>query len=365
LRIVYGVHGYGRGHAMRTLSVLPELARRHEILVLAGGDALASISESHDVTEIPTLGFYHGASGRISAFRTLTGNVPLMRDVWLRGANYKRIERVVREFAPDVIVTDSEIHTHKLASRLGIPRITFDHFAVLVYCRLGLPLIESARQFGYGLGYKALYGSADRVIATAFFDAETRSDRVRVVGPSIRREVRAVEPTRGDHLLVYLNRGKEEFTPQVEAALRAQAIPIRVYGAPRTGVDGHIDYRPVANLPFIEDLATCRAVMATAGNQLLGEIRYFGKPVLAMPQDCLEQRINAHQVEKMGQGAHVPRGRLTAERLREFIDREPDYARRIVRQTRDGAAEALDAFDTFIAQLTGKKLEGRIGVANA
>lgn len=363
MRIVYGVHGYGRGHAMRTLSVLPELARRHDVLVLAGGDALASISENHAVTEIPTLGFYHAANGEISSFKTMIGNARLMCDVWLRGKRYREIEARIREFSPDVIITDSEIYTHHIARRLGIPRITFDHFAVLVHCKLGLPLRDRVKQWGYGIGYRALYGKADRIVATAFFSAKTVSKHVRIVGPSIRAEVRAIEPTRGDHLLVYLNRGKEEFTPRVEAALKAQNLPIRVYGAPRTGCDGHIEYKPVANLPFIEDVASCRAVFATAGNQLLGEIRYFGKPVLAMPQNCLEQRINAYQVETLGQGTHVARGKLTPEILRTFLDRESEFTRRIQRQTRDGAAEALVALESFISELTGKTLEGRIGLA--
>lgn len=364
MRIVYGVHGYGRGHAMRTLSVLPALAKRHDVLVLAGGDALVSISESHPVTELPTLGLHHAADGQISTLKTLTGNVPLMRDVWFRGKTYRHIERTVRDFAPDVILTDSEIYTHKLAARLGIPRITFDHFAVLAYCRLGLSPLDTIKQWAYGMGYRALYGRADRIIATAFFDVTSDSKVVKVVGPSIRKEVRSIEPTRGEHLLVYLNRGKEEFTPQVEVALQSQSLPIRVYGAPRTGVEGHIEYKPVANLPFIEDLASCRAVFATAGNQLLGEIRYFGKPVLAMPQNCLEQRINAVQVEKMGQGMHVARGRLTPALLRTFLERESEFTRNMIRHSRDGAAEAIDAIDQYITELT-TTAPTRISATNA
>ena len=365
MRIVYGVHGYGRGHAMRTLSVLPELARHHEVLVLAGGDALGSISESYPVTEIPTLGFFHANNGRISSLKTFTGNSPIMRDVIFQGAGHQRVERLIRDFDAEIVISDSEIYTHWVASRLHIPRITFDHFSILVYCKLGLPLMDSAIQSGLATGYKALYGRPERIIATAFFDAETVSKQVRVVGPSIRKEVRAVEPTSGEHLLVYLNRGKEEFTPQVEAALTAQNIPMRVYGAPRTGIVGHIEYKPIANQPFIEDLASCRAVLATAGNQLLGEVRYFGKPVLAMPQDCLEQRINAYQIEKLGQGVHVPRGKLTAETVRNFIEREDAFHSRIVRQTRDGATEAVEALETFIGELMGQQSARQAGMMRA
>jgi len=38
MKIAYGIHGYGRGHSSRALAILPELARRHELLLLAGGD---------------------------------------------------------------------------------------------------------------------------------------------------------------------------------------------------------------------------------------------------------------------------------------------------------------------------------------
>ena len=35
-KIVYGVHGYGRGHAVRAQAVLGELTRTCEVLVMAG-----------------------------------------------------------------------------------------------------------------------------------------------------------------------------------------------------------------------------------------------------------------------------------------------------------------------------------------
>lgn len=46
LRIIYGVHGYGRGHAARAQAVLPELVRHYDVLVLAGDEALDAIREA-------------------------------------------------------------------------------------------------------------------------------------------------------------------------------------------------------------------------------------------------------------------------------------------------------------------------------
>ena len=42
MRIVYGVHGYGRGHATRALAVVQSLAARHDVRLFACGDAYDS-----------------------------------------------------------------------------------------------------------------------------------------------------------------------------------------------------------------------------------------------------------------------------------------------------------------------------------
>ncbi|MEO1232096.1 MAG: glycosyltransferase family protein, partial [Myxococcota bacterium] len=39
MRILYGVHGYSRGHATRAAAVLSELVKEHEVLIFAGADA--------------------------------------------------------------------------------------------------------------------------------------------------------------------------------------------------------------------------------------------------------------------------------------------------------------------------------------
>ena len=66
MRIVYGIHGYGRGHATRALGVLPELRQRHEVLVLAGGDAYQALAPLGPVTEIPTLTYVYRKSGKVA-----------------------------------------------------------------------------------------------------------------------------------------------------------------------------------------------------------------------------------------------------------------------------------------------------------
>ncbi len=353
MRIAYGVHGYGRGHAMRALAVLPELARRHEVLVLAGGDAYQALCADRAVVRIPTFRYHYNRRGRLSNLLNLRHNIGGVLDVRLQGPALDMVMETLAEFRPDVVLTDSEALTHRAAERLGLPRISFDHFGLLVYCR---PEMSSADRLvcrGNALAYRWLFGEPDRVIVSSFFDAPAVRPGVCVVGPVMRREVRETEPRDGEHLLVYLSMGEHEYTPRIERALLAAGCPVRVYGTPRRGLQGNLQFKPTANLPFIEDLAGCRAVFATTGNQLMGEALYFGKPVLGMPIACLEQRLNARQIERLGAGMQIDRRRVSPEVLREFLRRGPEFRSRIRRRMRDGARESLEAIERFASELAG------------
>src|SRR6516165_7590522 len=135
MRILYAVHGYGRGHATRSLAVLPDLARRHTLLCLAGGDAYTAIWPDFPVLRIPTLRFaYRRGTGRVSAWQTVRRNLPAVLDLVCRGPVFETVRGVVREFGPDVIISDAEAWSHRVAADLRIPRISFDHIGLMSHC---------------------------------------------------------------------------------------------------------------------------------------------------------------------------------------------------------------------------------------
>lgn len=355
MRIAYGIHGYGRGHAMRARAVLPHLAARHELLILAGGNAYDALWPDFSPVRIPTLQHRYTPRGQLSPWLTVTRNAPAVMDFWLHGPATDMVRSILAEFRADVVISDSEALTLWAARRMGLPRITFDHFGLLVHCRLDLSVMDRLRCRLNAAAYRMLFGTSERVIVSSFFTAPARRTGVRVVGPVIREEVRRTEPHRGDYLLVYLSTGSAEFTPRVERALLELDIPVRVYGTPRRGLQGNIHFKPLANLPFIEDLARCRAVFATTGNQLLGEVLYFGKPILGMPINCIEQRLNAHQIEKRGIGRQIRRRSVSSAAIRKFLADEEIFRRNIQRDQRDGELEAMDAIERFAEELVAER----------
>jgi uncharacterized protein (TIGR00661 family) len=352
MRILYGVHGYGVGHTARAGSVLPSLSARHQILVVAGGQARTELEKSYSVFPVPSFEFRH-RRGRLSTLATVRANLPLALDALFGGARRALVGELLAAFKPDLVISDSEPYTLRAAARAGIPRIGFDHSGALAFCRPPVPPGRALHLACAGAVYRGLMGEADRLVVSAFYDVEPARDGVVRVGPLVRPEVKRARPRTGDHLLVYLNRGAHEYDERVELALRSLDRPCIVYGAPRNETEGRITHRRVDDPRFVEELAMSCALLCTAGNQLIGEALYLGKPVLVMPEDSTEQHVNAVAVERLGVGEWILRRRLEPGVLRGFLERAEAYAARSRSLARDGTEEALAALERFMVELCG------------
>ncbi len=353
MKIAYGVHGYGRGHAMRALAVLPELTGQHEVLILAGANAYEALATEYTVTQIPVLKYALNPTGKRSVRRTIKRNLPGVMDLEMGGPALGMVTETIKRFGPDVVISDSEPWTHHAACKLDIPRISFDHFGVLVHCRWPMSWSDKVACRAEAVAYKALMGKPDRVVVVSFYAPPPRREGVRVVGPVLRPEVLATEASRGEKLLVYFSNGQKHFTPSVETELRKLDMPMWVYGVGREGLDGALEFRPPSNTQFIRDFAACRAVFSTAGNQLISEAMHYGKPLLLTPEDSLEQRLNAETVHRLAYGRWVRRKEISAEVVREFLAGEDEYSANLLAAASDGRAEAIAAIEGFAAELAG------------
>jgi len=355
MRIVYGVHGYTRGHATRAASILTELQQRHEVLTLAGGDAYDALAPRFEVTRIPTLGFSYGKGGKLSKLETLRNNVPKLWDLFSGGPDFAEVAKVVKRFGPDVVISDAEAWTHRVALALRIPRIGFDHFGLMVYCKVPMDTADRMASLVDRTVYRTLMGEPERVLVSSFYDADPASQEVGVVGPMLGDDVLALSPTVGEHLLVYLNMGIHQWTPRIERALEGCGAPCRVYGPGFGGRRGNITFSEPNREGFLNDLAQCRAVLSTAGNQLVGEAIHLGKPMMVMPEATVEQRMNAAAVRRMGIGEVSSFERVDAGTIRSFLERREQYAEATRRYATDGRREALDRLESWFEELASPR----------
>ncbi len=359
MRIVYGVHGYSRGHASRAGTVLSELVKQHEVMIFAGRDAERILSEQYEINSVPVLAYEYTNRGKISTLKTARHNLPILTDLIRHGRHFKQVKEKIRSFDPDLVISDAELFTNHVSRNLKLPLVSFDHFGIMVHCRVPLRWQDRLLSTIDRFAYRTLLGQSDKQLISSFYDAPPRSQNVQLIGPLLRDEVFQVQPTTGDHLLVYFNNGSYQMTPEVADTLRSLDMPMRVYGTSVTGRDGPIDFRPTSNRAFLEDLASAKAVISTAGNQLVGEATYYGKAMLVLPENTVEQRMNAAAVERLGIGQQIDWSRFKPQTVRGFLGRVPEFTARARAASRDGRADALRILNRWAKELAEKRKAAR------
>jgi uncharacterized protein (TIGR00661 family) len=79
----------------------------------------------------------------------------------------------------------------------------------------------------------------------------------------------------------------------------------------------------------------------------MGEAVYLHKPMLAEPvAKQFEQILNARYLEREGYGMFAEE--ITEQRLREFLDRIPEFQRNLARYAQDGNKDLLTKLESVL-----------------
>lgn len=355
-RIVYSLAGEGRGHATRVRAVVEHLRHEHEFTLLAPSVAYDFLAEVYAGTEvqvrrIPGL-LYQYRRRKFSYWKTTREAVRyLMRFPRL----VKSMRELLDEIQADLAITDFEPALPRAARKSGVPVISINHQHFLVsYDLTGVP--PSARfqaEVTAPLIHAYCLRASARVVSAFYFPPLKRGyEDVIQTGVLLRPEMRR-SPDEGDHVLVYLRKFAE---PNVMHALAECGREVRIYGLGKRPDDGNLKFFEVSEQGFVQDLASCTALVSNAGNQLVGEALYLKKPVLAMPEYGLfEQQINGYFLKAGGGGETVAAEALDARILRRFLDARQQYVSRIDSTRMDGIPTVLDTIARHLPAVSRKE----------
>lgn len=305
--VLYAFCGYGRGHLSRALAVSAALrGAGHEVTFRAGGPAYAALRALGEPVEpVPALQQVI-AGNRVRFLATARANAPHAVGTPETTA---ALAAALREARPDLVVSDLEPFVHRAAQRVGVPVVSLSHQQVLTEARCTVPVGYRPSAAATALGVRILVPRrpARVVVPTFFFPPVRRPERAVLVPPVLRPDVRALRPSAGKHVLVYLNEGTG--CEPLLKTLRAVDALFVVYGAaPVASPEAYpnLRFRTPSSGGFLRDLAACRAVVTTAGFTLLSEALYLGKPILALPnRGFFEQVLNALYLRASGRGDAV------------------------------------------------------------
>lgn len=342
--IWYGVQGEGRGHASRSRVLIEELRRQGaRVRVFSGGHALEVLGDG-PVEPIPLLRFAFRRDGRLAPLRTIGANLGPMRQILhKRSRAHLSLDALARQDPPDFVLSDFEPLLARFAMRRALPWISIDHQHVLTDTRIPSLGTKADLQLRILAGFTRWLVPARCKIVSSFhhFPLRPGSDAT-LVGCFLRDALRDRRPTDGAHVTVYLK--EPGLAELLGPALAAHPdTPFHVWSRGDPVLAGNVQLRAPDPDSFLDDLSGCSWLLTTAGNQLLGEARHLGKPVLAfaLPGQT-EQRVNAAALDESGCGRGMELSRIVAGGIAEFGSQLDGFRERISGGPGQPASDALE-----------------------
>jgi uncharacterized protein (TIGR00661 family) len=322
-KIVYGVAGEGSGHSSRAREIISFLENcGHKVKVVSYDRGYKNLYKDFDVFETEGLQI-SSLDNRVSKVKTFTDNLQKLPQ------GHKKLHvlrnEIFKMFEPDCVFTDFEPMTAYLANHYNLPLVSIDNQHRLRYMTYPCPpYLRQDRLLTKNI-IRAMVPKPDVSLVTTFYFGNAINERTFFFPPILRKEVLNLQPHSGDHLLVYLTSGFESFLDKLKNFKREKLF---VYGYDRNDSDEHLHYKPFSGNGFLQDLASCKAVMATAGFTLMTEALYLRKPYLALPmRGQFEQEINAFLLARLNYGKTIRR--VSSQAIGDFLYRIPDYTQQL------------------------------------
>ena len=350
MKILYGVVGEGMGHAMRSRVVLEHLiAQGHELEIMASGRATDFLAKHFSgVNRIHGLHMIY-EENRVRRGKTLWSNV-------LTGAtgtpkNIAAYFDLIKDFTPELVISDFESWTYLYAKTHRIPVLSIDNMQIINRCTLP-PEIIAGEEAAFQIAKAFVKGKlpfCNHYFITTFMRPEIRKPETSLHPPILRPEILAAARRSGEHLLVYQT---GEGNDALADALAKTGLECRIYGMRRgieyEQVEGNLRYRPFSEAGFIDDLASCKGVIAGGGFTLMGEAVYLHKPMLAVPlEHQFEQVLNARYLERVGFGKEAKT--LADPRVvHDFVAAIPACEEKLAAYSQDGNKDILAALDGYL-----------------
>ena len=350
-KIFYSVAGEGRGHATRVHAMVQMLRKQHDIVLFTSGDSYEFLEPIYQHSEvrlqrIPGLVFQYSPDRKVDYLRTSHFTCQFIMGLpWL----LNDIAQVIEEEGPDLVITDFEPAVPRAAWRFDIPVVSLDHQHFLVTSDFSeLPRYLQNQALFMGWCVDAYYTTQVETIVSSFFapPLKPECENTTQIGVLLREEFFQTRAQEGDYLLVYWRKLSD---PQVLEALKTTGHEVRIYGLGELPDDGNLRFFPVQAQQFLDELAGCKALISTAGNQLIGEALHFRKPCFVIPEaNNYEQYINAFYLNKSGMGTWSELPQLNGALISAFLERLDDYRALIDPEQAIGNQRALAAISRHL-----------------
>ena len=353
VRIIYGIQSDGLGHYSRSKLVIDHLLRQgHEVKVVTADRVYNLMKDKYDVEKIERISWEY-KNNRVNYTRTLYSNFVRFPNIIKEGT--RKTKKIFQEFKPDLVITDMELFSTRAAKKMKIPIIAIDNIHSIartdairdVKKKYKISEAEQ-RSFVEILTPKTKY--LKHYFITSFFEANPTRRKTTIIPSLIREEIiqKRNVPAK-DHILVYqTSKTNKHLLPALKDISREKFL---VYGFDVDKTEDNVEFKKTSvNNSFLDDLASCKAVVANGGFSLISEAVFLKKPVLSNPVvGQFEQILNATQIEKNGYGMFVEK--ITSDGIKLFLRNLEKFRKNLEKNSQEDNREALSKIDEKIEEV--------------
>lgn len=307
MRILFLVQGEGRGHLTQAISLGQVLrSAGHKVVgVMVGtspGRNIPSFFQEQIFAPVhhfaaPNI-IYKAHGGGMNVGRTIATHLAHLPK-YLK--SLRRIHETVRQINPDLIVSfyDTYGGLYNMIYRSGIPMICIAHQYLLLHPKFIFPERSRVNQFLINLNSKSTSWLSANRLALSFREMPSAPElKITVVPPLLRKEVTRLIPQQGSFILVYMTHHSLS-TQVIDWHRKHPDVQLHCFwdnpdASEEFVFDSTLTFHKINSEKYLRMLATCRALVTTAGFESVCEAMYLGKPVMMVPvPNHFEQECNA------------------------------------------------------------------------
>lgn len=321
MNIIYGLSGEGYGHSSRARLIIPFLQKLgHKVKILTYNKGIEELGKDFDVFEI------HGtrlifSENRISKHKTLFYN---LRNFPKNYLERQKIKKLIKNFKPNLFITDYEPLTYLLSKIYHLPIISIGNHHIINLLEINIPKKYHSQYLLTKTINKTFTPSADYFIITSLVKPSKKPENTFIIPPFVREKIKIQKTSKKNYIFVYLNNA--EYILPILKKINEKFI---VYGFNVNKKEGNLEFKTKET--FTEDLAKSKAIIATAGFSLISEAIYLKKPYLAIPQKGqFEQIFNALTIKELKIGNFSEN--LTPKQITSFLKNIKFYNQNLKKQ---------------------------------
>jgi len=354
--ILYGVNGEGSGHSTRAKEIITHLEQQgHRVHVVSFDRGLRNLKSDFEVREIYGLRLAY-VRNQVRYRKTIVSNLLKARRA---GKSIKQLTKMAEQWGVDLVITDFEPLSCRVAHHLHLPLVSIDNQHLLTRAEISYPRECRNDAAAAKLVTRVMTHGCDAYLVISFFDAPLRRKDTFLFPPILRQEVLQARSTTGDYVLVYVTAPSAELM-ELLGRVRQRFV---CYGFNREGQQDNLLFRRPSLEGFLADLTGCKAVLANSGFSLISEALHLRKPYLAWPlKRQFEQVFNAYYIQKMGYGAYW--GDLNKERIEAFLFNVEEYRENLAGYPAQDNSRVFAKLDELIGQYDSKQLARKTASGN-